>query len=48
MGGLALSRIGYDRYLRFALPFFGIALAISLAFVVIGAALPEPAPPKKE
>ena len=39
MGGLALSRIGYDRYLRFVLPFFGIALAISLAFVVVGAAL---------
>jgi uncharacterized ion transporter superfamily protein YfcC len=39
MGGLALSRVGYDRYLRFVLPFFGIALGISLAFVVIGAAL---------
>lgn len=39
MGGLALSRIGYDRYLRFVLPFFGIALAISLAFVVIAAAM---------
>jgi uncharacterized ion transporter superfamily protein YfcC len=38
MGGLALSRIGYDRYLRFVLPFFGIALVISLMFVVIGAA----------
>jgi uncharacterized ion transporter superfamily protein YfcC len=39
MGGLALSRVGYDRYLRFVLPFFGIALGISLGFVVIGAAL---------
>ena len=39
MGGLALSRVGYDRYLRFVLPFFGIALVISLVFVVIGAAL---------
>ena len=39
MGGLALSRIGYDKYLRFALPFFAIALVISLMFVVIGAAI---------
>jgi uncharacterized ion transporter superfamily protein YfcC len=39
MGGLALSRIGYNRYLRFVLPFFGIALLISLAFVAIGAAI---------
>ncbi len=39
MGGLALSRVGYDKYLRFVLPFFGIALGISLAFVALGAAL---------
>ena len=26
MGGLALSRVGYDRYLRFVLPYFGIVL----------------------
>lgn len=39
MGGLALSRVGYDRYLRFVLPFFGIALLISLAFVFLGASL---------
>lgn len=39
MGGIALSRIRYDQFLRFVMPFFGIALAISLAFVVIGATL---------
>jgi uncharacterized ion transporter superfamily protein YfcC len=39
MGGIALSRIRYDQFLRFVLPFFGIALAISLAFVVLGAAI---------
>ena len=39
MGGLALSRVGYDRYLRFVLPFFGIALVISLVFMFIGAAV---------
>lgn len=39
MGGLALSKVGYDRYLRFVLPFFGLALVISLAFVFVGASL---------
>ena len=39
MGGIALCRIRYDQFLRFVLPFFGIALAISLAFVVVGATL---------
>lgn len=39
MGGLALSRIGFNKYLRFLLPFLGIALALSLAFVVLGAAI---------
>ncbi len=39
MGGLALSGIRYDRFLRFVLPFFGIALALSLGFVVLAATL---------
>jgi uncharacterized ion transporter superfamily protein YfcC len=39
MGGIALSRVRYDQFLRFVMPFFGIALAISIAFVVIGATL---------
>ena len=39
MGGIALARIRYDQFLRFVLPFFGIALVISLVFVVVGAAL---------
>jgi uncharacterized ion transporter superfamily protein YfcC len=39
MGGIALARIRYDQFLRFVLPFFGIALALSLAFVVLGATL---------
>lgn len=38
MGGIALSRIRYDQFLRFVMPFFGIALALSVAFVAIGAA----------
>ncbi len=39
MGGLVLSRVGYDRWLRFVLPYCGIVLVICLAFMVIGAAL---------
>ena len=39
MGGIALARIRYDQFLRFVLPFFAIALVISVAFVVVGAAL---------
>lgn len=39
MGGLALSRIPYDRYLRFALPFFGVALVSSVALVSLSAVL---------
>lgn len=39
MGGLAISRIGYDRYLRFVLPFFAIALAITLACVSLAAVI---------
>jgi uncharacterized ion transporter superfamily protein YfcC len=39
MGGLTLSRIGYDRYLRFVMPYFGIALVLSMVFMFIGAAV---------
>jgi uncharacterized ion transporter superfamily protein YfcC len=39
MGGIALSKIRYDQFLRFVLPYFAIALVISLAFVVLGATL---------
>jgi uncharacterized ion transporter superfamily protein YfcC len=39
MGGIALSKIRYDQFLRFMVPFFGIALALSIAFVVVGASL---------
>lgn len=39
MGGIALSRIRYDHFLRFVMPFFGVALAISIGFVAIGATI---------
>jgi uncharacterized ion transporter superfamily protein YfcC len=38
MGGLALARVDYHHYLRFVLPYFGIALLVSLGFVALGAA----------
>ncbi len=39
MGGLTLSKIGYDRYLRFAVPYFLILLVLSMAFMFIGNAI---------
>lgn len=39
MGGLALSKIGYDRYLRFVLPFLGAVFVVVCAFLGIAAAV---------
>jgi uncharacterized ion transporter superfamily protein YfcC len=39
MGGLALSRVGYDRYLRFVWPFLLAVFVICCAFVGIAAAV---------
>lgn len=39
MGGLALARVDYNRYLRFIAPLPGILLALIVGFVAIGAAL---------
>jgi len=39
MGGLALSKVGYDRYLKFVWPFVLAVFVIICAFVGIGAAL---------
>jgi uncharacterized ion transporter superfamily protein YfcC len=36
MGGLALSKIGYDRYLRFVTPYMVILLVLISVFVGIG------------
>jgi uncharacterized ion transporter superfamily protein YfcC len=36
MGGLALSKIGYDRYIRFVLPFMVILLVLISVFVAVG------------
>src|SRR4051812_8583870 len=39
MGGLALSKVGYDRYLRFVWPFLLAVFVVCCAFVGISAAL---------
>jgi uncharacterized ion transporter superfamily protein YfcC len=36
LGGLTLAKVGYDRYLRFVLPFLGIVFLIVCAFMAIG------------
>ena len=38
MGGLALSRVGYDRYLKFIWPFLLAVFLVCCAFVGISAA----------
>jgi uncharacterized ion transporter superfamily protein YfcC len=39
MGGLALSKVGYDRYLRFVWPYLAIVFVICCAFIGGAAAL---------
>jgi uncharacterized ion transporter superfamily protein YfcC len=40
MGGLALSRVRYDRYLRFVAPLLGILLVLTCLFMLLGIAVP--------
>lgn len=39
MGGLALSKIGYDRYLKFVWPYLAAVFAVCCAFIGISAAV---------
>jgi uncharacterized ion transporter superfamily protein YfcC len=39
MGGLTLAKVGYDRYIRFVLPFLGIMFILVCIFMAIGVAL---------
>jgi uncharacterized ion transporter superfamily protein YfcC len=39
MGGLTLSKVGYDRYIKFVLPFLGIMFVLVSLFMAIGVAL---------
>jgi uncharacterized ion transporter superfamily protein YfcC len=38
MGGLALSKVGYDRYLKFVWPFLAVVFVVCCAFIGISAA----------
>ncbi|MGW5334990.1 YfcC family protein [Streptomyces bauhiniae] len=38
MGGVALAKVGYDRYLRFAWPLLAVLFALICGFVALGAA----------
>jgi uncharacterized ion transporter superfamily protein YfcC len=40
MGGLALSGVRYDRYLRFLAPLLGILLVLTCLFMLLGVAVP--------
>ncbi|MFP8962084.1 YfcC family protein [Streptomyces nanhaiensis] len=39
MGGLALAKVRYDRYLRFVAPLMGVLLVVVAAFLAVGAAV---------
>jgi uncharacterized ion transporter superfamily protein YfcC len=40
MGGLALGRVRYDRYLRFVFPLLGILFVLTCLFMLLGVAAP--------
>ncbi len=37
VAGLALARVGFDRYLRFIAPLMGILFVVMIAVLVVGA-----------
>ena len=41
MGGLALSRVRYDRFLRFVAPLLGALLILTCLFMLLGVAVPS-------
>ena len=47
MGGLALARVRYDRYLRFMAPLLGILLILTCLFMLLGVAVPALGGPVK-
>jgi uncharacterized ion transporter superfamily protein YfcC len=40
MGGLALAKVGYDRYLRFVAPLLAILFVLVCGFMLLGVAVP--------
>ena len=47
MGGLALSRVRYDRFLRFIAPLLGILLVLTCLAMLLGVAVPALGGPVK-
>jgi uncharacterized ion transporter superfamily protein YfcC len=47
MGGLALSRVRYDRFLKFVAPLLGILLVLTCLFMLLGVAVPALGGPVK-
>jgi uncharacterized ion transporter superfamily protein YfcC len=47
MGGLALSRVGYDKFLRFIAPLLGILLVLTCLAMLLGVAVPALGGPVK-
>ena len=47
MGGLALSRVRYDRFLRFVAPLLGVLLVLTCLFMLLGVAVPALGGPVK-
>ena len=47
MGGLALSRVRYDRYLKFVAPLLGILFILTCLFMLLGVAVPALGGPVK-
>ena len=47
MGGLALSKVRYDRYLKFIAPLLGILLILTCLFMLLGVAVPALGGPVK-
>ena len=39
MGGLALAKVGYNRYIRFVAPLLGILFVLTVGFLALGAVL---------
>ena len=39
MGGLALAKVNYGKYLRFIAPLLGILFALTILFVTVAAAI---------
>jgi uncharacterized ion transporter superfamily protein YfcC len=39
VGGLTIAKVGYDKYLRFALPLVGVLLLLTCGFLAIGTAV---------